>query len=60
MLVQQKINYIQDELLKNYENLDCYIITFCTEDGNSTKFDYIGRSGYIFRNALFCIRDENS
>ncbi len=60
MLTQQKIDYIRGVLLDDYKNLNCYVITFCSDDGESTDFDYIGRSGYIFRDTLFCIRNENS
>lgn len=41
-------------------NLKCYIITFCTDDGNSTTMDYIGRQGNIFRDFIFTLRDERS
>ena len=59
-LVKQKINYIKSCILEQDDELDCYVITFCTDDGNSTDFDYIGRQGVIFRDTILCIRDENS
>ena len=59
-LTEQKINYIKNCILEQDDDLDCYVITFCSDDGKSTEFDYVGRQGAIFRDTILCIRDENS
>lgn len=48
-----------EEFSKDYK-IKCYIITFCSDDGNSTDMDYIGRQGNIFRDFIFTLRDERS
>lgn len=59
-LVKQKIDFIKNFICKVNDELDCYVITFCSDDENSNEFDYVGRQGKIFRDTIFYIRDENS
>ena len=59
-LVNQKIDFIRNVVCEDNDRLDCYVITFCTDDENVDDFDYVGRSGKIFRDTVFYIRDENS
>ena len=59
-LVNQKIDFIKNIICEENDKLDCYVITFCSDDGCSTDFDYVGRQGKIFRDTVFFIRDENS
>ena len=59
-LVKQKIDFIKGFICEDNDELDCYVITFCTDDENVDDFDYVGRSGDIFRDTVFYIRDENS
>lgn len=59
-LVKQKIDFIKGFICEDNDELDCYVITFCSDDENSDEFDYVGRHGKIFRDTVFYIRDENS
>ena len=59
-LVKQKIDFIKGFICEDNDELDCYVITFCSDDEDSDEFDYVGRQGKIFRDTVFYIRDENS
>lgn len=57
--IQKMLDCYETYIKENY-NIKCYIITFCSDDGNSTDMDYIGRRGNIFRDFIFTLRDERS